>query len=175
VNRKLANEDFANDKVDAGEIGAGHTVTALYEIALVGDGGEYHSESRYQNTPAANNLGTEVAEVRLRYKKPSETKSILTKQQISTDNMLSELNEASETFRFSAAVAGFGQLLRKSKYLNDFDYESAATLASEAKGDDRFGYRTEFVQLIDLASSLDEQNHARIRTPDGQNSGDNEG
>jgi len=133
-NRKLANEDFANDKVDAGEIGAGHTVTALYEIALVGEGGERHSESRYQKTVTPAELSSEVAEVRLRYKLPDEMESKLTKRQILSDNMSDDLAKASENFRFSAAVAGFAQLLSQSKHLNDFDYSAAATLASDAKG-----------------------------------------
>jgi len=175
VNRKLANEDFSNDKVDAGEIGAGHTVTALYEIALVGEGGERHTASRYQKTETTNALGAEIAEVRLRYKMPDETISKLTTEQVLGDNVIDDLAETSENFRFSAAVAGFGQLLRQSKYLNDFDYQSAAALASEAKGADRFGYRSELVQLIDLASNLDEQFKYKAGGSDGKQSGDDEG
>jgi len=175
VNRKLANEDFANDKVDAGEIGAGHTVTALYEIALIGEGGEWHSKSRYQKAATPSKLNSEIAEIRLRYKMPDESHSKLTTRQVLGDNVVEELADASDNFRFSAAVAGFGQLLRQSKYLNDFDYNAAATLAADAKGDDRFGYRSEFVQLIDLADNLDEQNHTKIGTFNRQGPGDKEG
>ncbi len=175
VNRKLANEDFANDKVDAGEIGAGHTVTALYEVALVGEGGERHSESRYQKTVTPSELNSEIAEIRLRYKAPTETVSKLTTRQVLDDTMIDELAEASDNFRFSAAVAGFGQLLRQSKYLNNFDYQSAATLAADAKGSDRFGYRSELVQLIDLADNLDEQNQTRTGSPNEKGSDENEG
>lgn len=175
VNRKLDNEDFANDKIDAGEIGAGHTVTALYEVALVGEGGERHSESRYQKMVTPSELSSEIAEIRLRYKTPNETVSKLTTQQVLGDTMIDELADASDNFRFSAAVAGFGQLLRQSKYLNNFDYQSAATLAADAKGRDRFGYRSELVQLIDLAGNLDEQNQARDGTSDRDVSGENEG
>jgi len=156
VNRKLANEDFANDKVDAGEIGAGHTVTALYEVALIGEGGERHTDSRYRKVIAPNVLSTEIAEIRLRYKMPDDTSSKMTTRQVLGDNIIDKLSDTSDNFRLSAAVAGFGQLLRHSKYLNNFDYHSAATLASNAKGADRFGYRSELVQLIDLAANLDE-------------------
>ena len=175
VNRKLANEDFANDEVDAGEIGAGHTVTALYELALVGEGGERHSESRYQKTATPDALSSEIAEVRLRYKMPNATSSKLTTRQVLGDNMIDELADASDNFRFSAAVAGFGQLLRQSKYLNNFDYNSAATLASTAKGPDRYGYRSELVQLIDLAANLDEQLQANDGISNNRRSEDNEG
>jgi len=175
VNRKLANEDFNNDKVDAGEIGAGHTVTALYEVALLGEGGERHTESRYQKSNTANNLDSEIAEVRLRYKMPEESASKLTTLQVMRDTMVEELAQTSENFRFSAAVAGFGQLLRQSKYLNDFDYNAAATMASNAKGRDRFGYRSELIQLIDLANNLDERTQARTGSSEKQGSGDDEG
>ncbi len=175
VNRKLANEDFANDKVDAGEIGASHTVTALYEVALVGEGGERHSESRYRKTITPTVHNSEIAEIRLRYKLPNETTSKLTTQQVLGDNVIDELTDTSDNFRFSAAVAGFGQLLRQSKYLNNFDYDSAATLALDAKGHDRFGYRSELVQLIDLAGNLDEQFQAKDGKLNGIGSGENEG
>jgi len=175
VNRKLANEDFANDKVDAGEIGAGHTVTALYEVALVGEGGERHSESRYQKAAKTDKLNSEIAEIRLRYKMPNESTSKLTTEQVLSENIIDNLAETSENYRFSAAVAGFGQLLRQSKYLNEFDYNAAATLASEAKGTDRFGYRSELVQLIDLANNLDEQFQPKSGSTDQKSAGESEG
>lgn len=162
VNRRLANEDFANDKVDAGEIGAGHTVTALYEIALTGEGGEWNTASRYQATANNDSLGNEIAEVRLRFKQPDGDTSELITRLIKRSSLIAELSDTSDNFRFSAAVAGFGQLLRQNKYLTDFGYTDAAELASAAKGTDRFGYRTELVQLIDLANSLDQQNHANM-------------
>ena len=192
VNRRLANEDFANDKVDAGEIGSGHTVTALYEIALVGEGGARHSASRYQNSHAdktqtsnakssglteeldsgLDNLSNEIAEVRLRFKRPGENKSQLTTRIVQKDALVDNLNDTSENFRFSAAVAGFGQLLRQNKYLEDFDFDDTAELAASAKGQDRFGYRAQFVGLVDLASSLHEQRVAATRDLSEQN-GDN--
>ncbi|MCL4140062.1 UNVERIFIED_CONTAM: hypothetical protein GTU68_061309 [Idotea baltica] len=162
VNRKLANEDFANDKVDAGEIGAGHTVTALYEIALTGEGGEWNTASRYQTSAPASALDSEIAQIRLRYKKPDENSSRLLTRVIERNSLIKELANSSEVFRFSASVAGFGQLLRQNKYLKEFDYQDAANLAQAAKGSDPYGYRSEFIQLIDLAESLDERSQARM-------------
>ncbi len=178
VNRRLANEDFANDKVDAGEIGAGHTVTALYEIALTGDGGEWNSESRYKQDqkvlPDAA-LGDEIAEIRLRFKHPEQNSSELIKRQVKRSSLIDNLTNASPDFRFSAAVAGFGQLLRQNKYLDDFNYEMAAELASDAKGADRFGYRAELVQMIDLADNLDQQRQANVVSPNKIQIDENEG
>ncbi len=157
VNRKLANDDFANDKVDAGEIGAGHTVTALYEISLSGEGGEWNTPSRYQTNTPKSSLEGEIAQVRLRYKKPDETASKLITRVIERNSLVKEFDKSSDIFRFSASVAGFGQLLRQNKYLKDFSYSDAAELALNAKGADDFGYRSEFIQLINLAENLDER------------------
>lgn len=170
-NRVLANEDFSNDKVDAGEIGAGHSVTALYEIALHGDGGEKHSPSRYvgqTDTPAdAPEDAThpnEVAELRLRYKLPGEADSQLSTRIVSlpdTDADTTAVEPAlseqagSDNFRFSASVAAFGQLLRGDERLADYDYQDARSLAASALGKDPYGYRAEYLRLLDLASSLD--------------------
>lgn len=171
VNRRLANEDFANDKVDAGEIGAGHTVTALYEIALTGEGGEWHSPSKYQAAKQTSALSNELAEVRLRFKQPGNAKSQLVSQVINRDNVQNDLSNTSENFRFAAAVAGFGQLLRNNKYLVDFDYDNVAALALESRGTDRFGYRSEFVNLVELANSLKQQQQAGIIGPIDENEG----
>jgi len=162
VNRQLANEDFANDKVDAGEIGAGHTVTALYEIALIGDGGEWHSPSRYQPLNQGLPESTEIAELRLRYKQPNTEKSLLVSQVIQRDSVQQSLSNTSDNFRFSAAVAGFGQLLRNNKYLIDFDYDDVAELARQARGEDHYGYRAEFISLVELANSLKQQHQAGV-------------
>lgn len=154
VNRHLANEDFANDKVDAGDIGAGHTVTALYEIALHGEGGKRHSESRYQNKLLSDKFTDEIADVRLRYKPADSDTSKLLNSVIRKSDAVTTLNETSDEFRFSAAVAAFGQLLRENQFIENFDLKDTAKLASSAKGKDRFGYRSEFVKLVDLAESL---------------------
>lgn len=174
-NRQLANEDFNNDRVDAGEIGAGHTVTALYEIALRGEGGERHSPSRYgrmddkatADADDASLLG-EVAELRLRYKLPGDADSQLSTRIVSLPDAGQHDTQAnSDNFRFSASVAAFGQLLRGDERLGDYDYKDARLLAAEAMGDDPFAYRAEYLRLLDLAASLDRfsrmDQHAPVR------------
>lgn len=170
VNRRLQNEDFNNDKVDAGEIGAGHTVTALYEIALAGEGGERHSEKRYKTSAvsgksAGDSFSGELAELRLRYKEPGEQSSELISSIIGSDSVIKELDKTSDNFRFSAAVAAFGQKLRNAKYMGDYSLLNIADLATAARGEDRFGYRSGFIQLLQLADTL----HAPV-----QARGDNE-
>jgi len=161
TNRLLHNEDFNNDKVDAGEIGAGHSVTALYEIALKGQDGERHSQRRYGNNHQINaDKLNEVAELRLRYKKPGASNSQLISQVISLDAAAESLDNTSNNFRFSASVAGFGQLLRNNTRLGTFDYDSARNLAITARTDDNFGYRAEYLRLVDIAQSLDKLKRA---------------
>lgn len=156
-NRHLANEDFNNDKIDAGEIGAGHTVTALYEIALVGEGGEFNTPSRYgnvnDNKPGnqSESLVNEIAELRLRYKKPDGDKSQLISRIITRDQAT---DTPGENFKFSAAVASFAQYLRGGKYIGNFDLSDTVSLARSSRGEDKFGYRAEFIQLANLAESL---------------------
>ncbi len=162
-NRHLANEDFANDKVDAGDIGAGHTVTALYEIALVGSGGERNTPKRYgaSNTDDVNL--DEIAELRLRYKAPQGDTSKLIAQQVLKNDVIDSVDETSSNFRFSAAVAALGQQLRDAKYLHQFDIEDSLKLATGARGTDEFGYRQEFLNLVRLAKELNAQpEHAEV-------------
>ena len=158
-NRMLAREDFNNDKVDAGEIGAGHTVTAIYELALKGQGGQRLEPLRYQDTASdAQQIGDKPSELgflKLRYKAPDESKSKLLEVPIKASNEYLAFDRASEDFRFSAVVAGFGQKLRNDKYLPEFEYQDMINIAQQAKGNDPFGYRNEFVQLLRLAESLD--------------------
>jgi Ca-activated chloride channel family protein len=157
-NRHLANEDFDNDKVDAGEIGAGHTVTALYEIALVGQTGDKHTANRYEpalTQPTGNTLN-EIAQVRLRYKLPSHNESLLLADIISKEQIQHTFHKATEDFRFAASVAAFGQLLRQSQHLNDFNFDNLRTIAKLARGSDSYGYRQEFLRLIDVADSLNQ-------------------
>ena len=153
-NRMLASEDFNNDKVDAAELGAGHTVTALYEITLADSEHKQIDELRYQSKasekPAANN---ELAFVKVRYKEPSAEQSKLLTQAISSDQ-IQPLSQASSDFKFAAAVAGFAQLLKGAKYTGDWQYEDCAKLATANKGIDTFGYRSEFVQLVNNAVAL---------------------
>lgn len=151
-NRKLNNEDFANDKVDAGEIGAGHAVTAIYEIVLQGKQG-WLAESRYQKKHESKNITDEIAYLKIRYKQPDEDSSQLLQWPIMKDQ-IQALSDVSNEFKFSVAVAAFGQLLREGTYLKSFDYDDVLNLARSSKGDDHFGYRGEFVQLVSLAKGL---------------------
>ncbi|MCB1875934.1 MAG: VWA domain-containing protein [Chromatiales bacterium] len=158
-NRKLRREDFNNDKVDAGEIGAGHNVTAIYEIALAGSAGSLIDPLRYgtQAHVSADNKGGELGLLRLRYKQPDSDTSRLLEIPLRTAELFRELPESSDDFRFAAAVAGFGQMLRGGKYQHDFDYAKLLELARGARGDDPFGYRGEFLQLVSLAQALSSQ------------------
>ncbi len=154
-NRILNREDFANDKVDAGDIGAGHTVTALYEIALVGQGGERIAPLRYaSDSKSGSSKDFELAYLNMRYKLPGEKTSKLIEHPILYKDIQQDLASSSENFRFAAAVAAFGQLLRGGKYLNDYDWSEIRDLVNTAKGQDNFGYRGEFLQLLGLAEAL---------------------
>jgi Ca-activated chloride channel family protein len=160
-NRMLNEEDFANDKVDAGEIGAGHRVTALYEISLTGSNGQRLSPRRYQSDTSGNERSTgsfsnELAHLRIRYKLPNESVSKL----IQSPVMDSGINaRGGDSFNFAASVAAFGQKLRGGKYLEDFSYEDIAQLARTSRGNDPHGYRSEFMQLVNLANTLDKTNN----------------
>jgi len=152
-NRVLEREDFNNDAVDAGEIGAGHTVTALYEIALVGSGGERIDPLRYsdqQRASAPGGRSMELGFLRLRYKAPGGDKSRLIQRPI---EHRAEAG-ASDRLQFAAAVAAFGQHLRGGEYLEGFGPQRIHELAAAARGNDPFGYRGEFLQLVRLAESL---------------------
>ena len=155
-NRVLRREDFNNDAVDAGDIGAGHTVTALYEIALKGSGGTLNEPLRYRHHPAVKSTASsdEIAFLRLRYKQPDSERSQLLEQPIRRQQALENWQEASERFRFAAAVASFGQILRGGRYTRDFDYDQVLALARAARGSDPYGYRGEFLSLVELAQSL---------------------
>ncbi|MCL2886054.1 MAG: DUF3520 domain-containing protein, partial [Betaproteobacteria bacterium] len=153
-NRALKREDFSNDKVDAGDIGSGHTVTALYEIILKGDKG-WNEALRYQKeSTAKSELSDELALLRIRYKEPGAEQSKLMEFPLKAGEIKPSLKAASEDFRFAAAVAAYGQILKNGKYTGNFSLADVAELAHGAKGEDRFGLRAEFVQLVDLAKTL---------------------
>ena len=154
-NRVLRREDFDDDKVDAGDIGAGHTVTALYEITLTEGKGVRLEPLRYatQTQTAAHNT-TELGFLRLRYKKPKSTSSQLLEWPLKKTAITQNIDQASDGFRFAAAVSAFGQILRGGKYTETFDYGDVLILARKARGDDTFGYRGEFLSLVQLAQSL---------------------
>lgn len=151
-NRALKREYFSNDKVDAGEIGAGHTVTALYEVVPVGGKG-WLEPLRYQQAAKARSPAGELAWLRIRYKAPGQDVSKLLEQPIQAADVPA-IGQASEDLRFAAAVAAFAQQLKGDTYTGRFSLADSAELARNAKGDDRFGLRGEFVQLVELAQSL---------------------
>ncbi len=162
-NRALNREDFNNDKVDAGDIGAGHTVTALYEITLAGAAGSRMDPLRYQGE-ARHPQGdqNELALLRLRYKLPQSDSSQLLEQAIGKAE-IKDAGQMSADFRFASAVAGFGQLLRGGRYTEQFGYDQVLALAQSARGKDDFGYRGEFVSLVNLARTLDAGSRAAQR------------
>ncbi|PPU51143.1 hypothetical protein XarbCFBP6827_05715 [Xanthomonas arboricola] len=154
-NRALQREDFNNDQVDAGEIGAGHTVTALYEITPT-DGHASVDPLRYANTATPRKvraIDSELAHVKLRYKLPDAQRSKLL-DTVVRSNQRRALNATSDAFRFSAAVAGFGQRLRGGTQLQGWDYPQVRALAAASLGSDRFGYRADFLQMVQQADAL---------------------
>lgn len=152
-NRALKREDFSNDKVDAGEIGAGHTVTALYEIVPKGEKG-WLEPLRYANPGAeASAKNGELAMLRVRYQLSEGGNSRLIERPI-LKGEAGNLSAASDDLRFAAAVAAFSQQLKDGRYTGDFSLKDTEALARGARGDDQFGLRGEFVQLVELAQSL---------------------
>jgi Ca-activated chloride channel family protein len=145
--RALRREDFNNDKVDAGEIGAGTQVTAIYEITAPGSDALLNDPLRYGTTTTEATDG-ELGFLRLRWKAPGEDASTL------VETPITGTEEATNETRFAAAIAGFGQLLQGSVYLNDWGWDEAIVLAGSARGDDPYGYRVEAVNLMRLAKSL---------------------
>ena len=156
-NRRLQSRDFNDDAKDAGELGSGHTVTALYEIVPPGEAiGEPGVDPlKYQQTvpPARVPVpSTELMTVKVRYKQPDGERSTLVTVPVAGRDTASARN-----LSFAAAVAEFGMLLRESPYKSDATWVDAARLAREYRGEDTDGYRAEFVRLIDLAGALDRQ------------------
>lgn len=153
-NRILNEEDFNNDKVDAGEIGAGKTVTAIYELTPVGKATAIDPR-RYETakTPAAD-TANELGFLRIRYKKPGEEKSILLQEPLLKSNSKTSIDQTTADFRFSASVAGFGLTLRDSKYMGNYDTDKLIALAKSGLGEDEGGYRAEFIRLMKTAGEL---------------------
>jgi Ca-activated chloride channel family protein len=158
-NRMLKREDFTNDKVDAGDIGAGHTVTALYEIVFADrEGGRIpalrYAGSKPVTTRPESGLSEEIAFVKLRYKHPGSSSSVEFSQVINRDRVAESISASSTDLRFAASVAGFGQILKGGTFTADWSYADALVLARNSRGDDPHGYRSEFIRLIELAQSL---------------------
>ena len=155
-NRMLAAQDFNDDKKDAGELGSGHTVTALYEVIPVGVKNTFATSIdslKYQPQRNISSGNTdEIMTIKLRYKKPDENISSLITHAVRDTH--TPLVNTSDNFRFSAAVASFGLLLRNSSFKQQASFEQTMSLAKSAKGDDRNGYRQEFIQLLGAARSI---------------------
>ncbi|MBX7170768.1 MAG: VWA domain-containing protein [Pyrinomonadaceae bacterium] len=153
-NRLLANRDFNDDKKDAGEIGAGHSVTALYEIVPAGQKVENDGiELKYSQVQKSDtNFNNELLTVKLRYKEPKEDASkLLTIGLIDNDK---SIESASENLKFATSVAQFGLLMRDSRFKGSANFQNVVSLANSAKGNDLKGYRGEFVDLVNKASRL---------------------
>ena len=157
-NRLLNDEDFNNDKKDAGEMGAGHNVTALYELISAGSGESLPSVDplKYQSSRTSNyrdnDFSGEYLTIKLRYKKPDGQSSMLLEKAVR--GYIMDLDEASENLRFAAAVAEFGMILRDSEYKGNATLQGAAILAKQARGDDEDGYRSELIRLIHTAKDM---------------------
>jgi Ca-activated chloride channel homolog len=159
--RALRREDFNNDKVDAGDVGSGHAVTAIYEITPVGKK-RLVDDLRYEqpqadaakSEPVANAKPGELGFLKLRYKLPKEDKSRLIELPIRSADALKSIDAASKDVRFATAVATFGQMLKRGNFTGTVSYDDVIALATKAKGDDPFGLRAEFVNLVRLAKSV---------------------
>jgi Ca-activated chloride channel family protein len=156
-NRMLNKEDFNNDKKDAGELGSGHTVTALYEVIPVGvqsnliekvDPLKYQGEAKQKTV----NASPELLTIKFRYKDPAGEKSKLTEHPVIDGHVA--LNNTSGNFRFAAAVAQFGMLLTRSEFMQQSSYNNVMALANSAIGNDTEGYRKGFLELVKKAGSL---------------------
>jgi Ca-activated chloride channel family protein len=160
-NRRLIDEDFNDDKKDAGELGSGHTVTALYELIptqkefFLSKTDEIETDSN-QAVESLKNQKTgfdgEWMTIKFRYKKPKGMKSILMVHTL--NGKAKPIESASENLKFSSAVALFGMLLRDSKWKGNASLEEVEKPAKEVKGGDEVGYRAEFLQLVSLAGAL---------------------
>ena len=161
--RMLSREDFNNDRVDAGEIGSGHSVTAIYEIVPVGSASASVDRLRYAKPQSNVSAGDapvsgnedELAFVRIRYKQPDGEKSALIEQPVMAAQALDEIAAAPADVRFSVAVAAFGQKLRDADGLAEFGHDRIIELAQGARGSDPFGYRAGFLTLVRLAKGLE--------------------
>ena len=152
-NRMLNDEDFNDDKKDAGELGSGHTVTALYEIIPVGVKSKFIKDIdplKYQDIEVVKaSNSNELLTVKFRYKQPDENKSKLI-----TRTVKKGVRNASKNLEWATAVAGFGMLLRDSEFKGNLSYANVLALARSSKGKDEFGYRAEFIQLVELAKGM---------------------
>jgi Ca-activated chloride channel family protein len=131
-------------------------VTALYEITPVGSKAVMSDPLRY-GKPVKGAKGGEIAFLKMRYKLPGETVSKLINRPITDADATTDFNSLTPDMRFAASVVGTAQLLRHDPYVKDFDYDRARSIAVAARGEDRFGYRAEFIRMLDMAKVADKQ------------------
>ncbi|MBX4948608.1 DUF3520 domain-containing protein [Rhizobium binae] len=161
--RALKREDFNNDRVDAGDIGSGHSVTAIYEITPKGSPAVMNDDLRYglpNKAPAETSVSAhqgELAFVKMRYKRPGEDKSALITTPVGDANAVATIDAAPQDVRFSVAVAAFGQKLSRASALDAYPYQAIADLAAASRGADPFGYRSDFLGLVRLADGLSQR------------------
>ncbi|MBB3913692.1 VWA domain-containing protein [Rhizobium fabae] len=161
--RALNREDFNNDRVDAGDIGSGHSVTAIYEITPRGSPAVMNDDLRYgpaEKAPAETSDSAhrgELAFVKMRYKRPGEDKSALITTPVGDSNAVASVDAAPQDVRFSVAVAAFGQKLSRVAAVDSYSYQAIADLAAASRGTDTFGYRSDFLGLIRLADGLSQR------------------
>lgn len=155
--RILKEQDFNNDKIDAGDIGAGHSVTAIYEITEPGSKARLIDDRRY-NKPAFafNHTSDEYAFVKIRYKLPGHLFSRLINYPVTANNETEDIYNIHNDIIFSTSVAGFGQLVKQSGFIKNFTYDDAIKLATRSKGEDKYNYRGEFIKLAQRAKYLQE-------------------
>jgi Ca-activated chloride channel family protein len=156
--RLLRREDFNNDLVDAGDVGAGHSVTALYEITPTGSTAKLIDDLRYGKPETAGKENVEeksgeYAFLKIRYKLPESKDSVLLTRAVDKKSEYQSLASAPDEIRFASAVAAFGQLLRGDSHVKDFTYNDVIKIAESVRGKDRFGYRSEFMNLVRLAKT----------------------
>ncbi|WP_184460022.1 vWA domain-containing protein [Rhizobium aethiopicum] len=161
--RALNREDFNNDRVDAGDIGSGHSVTAIYEItpkgspAVMNDDLRYGAADKAPAEAAGSGHEGELAFVKMRYKRPGEDKSALITTPVGAGNAVATIDAAPQDVRFSVAVAAFGQKLSRIAAVDAYSYQAIADLAAASRGTDPFGYRSDFLGLVRLADSLSQR------------------
>jgi len=153
--RALNREDFNNDKVDAGDVGAGHTVTAIYELTPVGATQPVDPLRYGQEQAVVSDIKSdEIAFFKMRYKLPGSDNSTLIEMPVSQNMVQVDFDAVPPEVKFGTAVAAFGQKLRNNEEIGDFGFEQISEVAQSSRGADKFGYRAEFINLVEAAKSL---------------------
>jgi Ca-activated chloride channel family protein len=163
--RALATEDFNNDKVDAGEVGSGHRVTAIYEIVEKGSPEASVDDSRYSKpdeaaAPDSGGHNGELAFLKIRYKKPEEDKSRLLTRPILDSEALQSIEAASQDVKFSVGAAAFAQKLKHEPWVKDYDWKAVESLMKQGQGADPYALRGEAIRLAQIAGTLAKRDEA---------------